>query len=505
MIRRLPILLLSVALAVPAHAGEPPAPSEANEAGKLLFAEGDFEGAHALWAEAFASARGADEQALAINLGIASFRLERWADAFYYFTFAGAAAELGQHPFKGHQKVTRALQDLRTRLSQSHGRLEVVTRPSPNAEVCVGEGSVTCRKAPAVWPLPPGLHRVRVALRGDTPLSETVDIQPGRTARLDLLLPGEPPPADCTAVIAGGHHTCLLTDEGRLRCTGDNRRGQLGADRSDWYLRRPLETVGIDHPIRDAATSGSHSCAVTATGKVFCWGEGSKGRLGDGIADRGPSWRPVPVSGLPSDAQSVTVGRDHACAVLGTDAVVCWGANDHGQLGSDTNGIPSTSALPVDGLPGGVAALAAGYGFTCALIDDGRIFCWGGAPLGPSNTPVPLAFLPDGVTGIAAGDRHLALIAERTLYTISSKEKLRRRDGERRALHVRAGGDRTCSLNEGGRIRCAQGREVVTVDPYEPGDPPAVDLAVGPTHTCVVLEDGRYRCVGEETFGQLGR
>ncbi len=488
-----------------AGAADPPDPAQANEVGKVLFAEGDFESARALWEAAFGVARGSDELALATNLGITCFRLKQWAAAFYYFSFARAHEDLGHHRIKKHKKVTQALQALRRKLAGDHGSLEIRTRPSPNAEVCVGEFEVTCRKAPADWHLTAGLHQVRVALADGVSLTETVNIRKGETTRLDLLIPGSTTAHDYRAVSAGGHHTCLISRDGDLRCTGDNRRGQLGVDRGDWYHRRPLPVESMGLPIRTVAAGYEHTCAVTDAGTVFCWGEGSKGRLGNGTVERPPSWLPVPVVGLPSDARGLAVGRDHACVVLGTGAVHCWGANDHYQIGNAGGGTASAVALPVQETEGRIIALTAGYGFTCALHDGDEIYCWGRVPSGPSHHPVALDGLPEGITAVTAGDRHLAFVAGGSLYLITSKAGLRKIPGFQGAVHIDAAGNRTCALLEDGAVRCTRGKGALAINPYRPGDPPGIDLAVGPSHLCVVLKDGRYRCTGKNKLGQLGR
>ncbi|MFH1529549.1 MAG: PEGA domain-containing protein [Pseudomonadota bacterium] len=487
------------------RADDPPDPAQTNEVGKVLFAEGDFETARTLWESAFGAARGSDELALATNLGITCFRLGSWADALYYFSFARAHEDLGHDRIKKHQKVTKALQTLRRKLAGGTGRLEIRTRPSPNAEVCVGELERTCRKAPADWHLPPGLHQIRVTLPGEASLTETVRIQKGQTTRRDLLLPEGPDPQDCTAVAAGGNHTCLLSRDGTLRCAGDNRRGQLGIDRGDWYLRRPLPVEGPGLPIRIVGAGHEHTCAITDAGTVFCWGEGSKGRLGNGALERPPSWSPIPVVGLPGDARALAVGRDHSCVALGTGAVYCWGANSNGQIGAAGDEVASAVAVPVQEPGGRAVALTAGYGFTCVLLDGGEIRCWGRSPTGNSSAPIPLKDPPTGISSIAAGDRHLAILAGTDVWVAGARSGLQKIKGITGARRIAAGGDRTCALLEDGAVRCVSGGSTQTVDIYEPGDPAGIDLSVGPNHLCVVLTDGRYRCSGQNALGQLGR
>ena len=500
---RVAALLLLLLLPRTGLAEDPPDPAQANEVGKVLFAEGDFESARVLWESAFGVARGSDELALATNLGITCFRLKRWADAFYYFSFARAHEDLGHHRIKKHKKVTQALQTLRKKLSKGHGRLVIRTRPSPNAEVCVGELEPTCRIAPLDWHLAPGLHQVQVALPGALPITETIRIRKGETTRLDLRLPGVAAHHDYRSVSAGGHHTCLISEAGDLRCFGDNRRGQLGVDRGDWYHRHPLPVGRMGIPVKAAAAGHEHTCALTDAGTVFCWGEGSKGRLGNGAVERLPSWAPIPVVGLPSGGKALAVGRDHACVALTTGAVHCWGANDHGQLGNGGAETPSPVALRVPDLEG-VIDITAGYGFTCVLQEGGAIRCWGRSPAGRSSTPTLLEDTPPEITAIAAGDRHLAMLAGVQVWIADTKapRKVSALAGARR---ITAAGDQTCALWRDGAIRCTRGAGSERMNPYRPGDPPGVDFAVASSHLCVVLEDGRYRCIGEDSLGQLGR
>merc|ERR1712061_331803 len=75
----------------------------------------------------------------------------------------------------------------------------------------------------------------------------------------------------------------------------------------------------------------------------------------------------------------------HTCALLDNGAVKCWGNNYRGELGlGDTTSRGANSGEMGDSLPEvdlgtdrTAASVVAGYGYTCALLDNGAVKCWG--------------------------------------------------------------------------------------------------------------------------------
>lgn len=202
------------------------------------------------------------------------------------------------------------------------------------------------------------------------------------------------------AVSAGAAHTCALFDDGGLRCWGDGRRGQLGI--GDGFAdtvgagvapyARAAEGPGID--MFGVVTRSVHvgvgdfGCIVDATGLTRCWGANESGQLGLGDdADLGVDVEPMQHAAiLDEQTRRIAVGEAHVCLVNDKLRVQCFGRNDSGQLGYARVDDIGDDEEPLDGvvhLDGHAAKLvAAGADFSCALLDDGSVRCWGSGAYG---------------------------------------------------------------------------------------------------------------------------
>ena len=171
---------------------------------------------------------------------------------------------------------------------------------------------------------------------------------------------------------AGLDHTCALTSSGGVKCWGWNTYGQLG-DSATTERLTPVDVSGLAG-VTSLATGRLFNCALTSGGGVKCWGYNYYGQLGDGTTTDRPT--PVDVSGLTSGVAAISVGRSHACAVTTDGGVKCWGRNLEGQLGDNTT-TDRWTPVDVSGLTSGVASVApAGY-HTCAVTTTGGAKCWG--------------------------------------------------------------------------------------------------------------------------------
>jgi alpha-tubulin suppressor-like RCC1 family protein len=205
------------------------------------------------------------------------------------------------------------------------------------------------------------------------------------------------------ALDVGFGFVLALLDDGSIRGWGANDVGQLGV--GDELTRGDDEDEmgdGLPRVLLPAGTTAKHvfaggalGCAALADGDLHCWG----------------GFVPAPHQGEPTrscatggsmpcttrlelqaagHAASVAIGGDHACMITLDGELRCWGSNYEGQLGlgsTDTRGDePGELAAQPASAPLGAGrrylVVSAGTGFSCGVIDDASVRCWGSNALG---------------------------------------------------------------------------------------------------------------------------
>jgi len=287
--------------------------------------------------------------------------------------------------------------------------------------------------------------------RGDDPAEmgdalPTVDLGPGRFA---------------TAIAAGGGHTCAVLDDGNVKCWGLNNTGQLGIGDTDARGDQPC-AMGESLPVVDLgglratsiATGGNHTCVVLEDGNVRCWGANTRGQLGVGDM-LGRGGQPGPIldnvkigSGADSPtATALASGQSFICTILVGATVSCWGENRSGQLGRGETGTSKPTPVTLKGVDTAIA-IAAGVSHTCALFDGGRVKCWGLGNFGQLGLDFERLGFDSPVNW---GDEPAETFDALPFIDLGS------RDESGTPLLVRAiaaGGDHTCAILETGRIKC---------------------------------------------------
>jgi uncharacterized repeat protein (TIGR02543 family) len=334
------------------------------------------------------------------------------------------------------------------------------------------------------------------------------------------------------AIAAGYDHTCALTSGGGVRCWGGNAGGQLG-DGTNSDRLTPVDVTGLGSGVAAIAAGYSHMCALTSGGGVKCWGDNDFGQLGDGTIS--VRLAPVYVTGLISGVTAIAAGGDHTCALTTSGGVKCWGQNNYGQVGDGTTNDRHTPVF-VTGLGNGVAAIVAETSHTCALTNGGGIKCWGNNDVGQVGdgtttnryTPMNVTGLVSGVTGITAGWSHTCALMTgggvkcwgsnaggqlgngiANTYTPSDVTGL----GGMTA--IAAGLYHMCALATGGSVKCwgynAYGAlgDGTTTKRYSPSDVTGLDggvmaIAGGGYHACALTNGGGVKCWGYNAAGQLG-
>jgi alpha-tubulin suppressor-like RCC1 family protein len=279
---------------------------------------------------------------------------------------------------------------------------------------------------------------------------------------------------------AGSTHTCFVQDDGSATCWGRNNDGQLG---DGTEISRFLP-VAIPTPAAAAIEAGVfHTCALSFEGGVSCWGRNDKGQLGDGLeipAVGTDAIRKTPGAvALPGPAIDLALGAYHTCAVLDDGNVYCWGNNENRTLGT-LLGAASSTPVKVPGLDARATSIVSGEDHLCVLLETRRVKCWGtnfASQLGDSSSAPRDTAVP--VTSIA------------------------------NVVEIAAGGHHTCALIEGGDVRCwgynpAHMPTIVWDPELVDSVKGAVHLGAGFAHDCAIMADGTVRCWGENMSGQLG-
>jgi alpha-tubulin suppressor-like RCC1 family protein len=327
---------------------------------------------------------------------------------------------------------------------------------------------------------------------------------------------------NAVAIAAGGSHTCALLDDGTVRCWGLNSSGQLGYgntnDVGDNETPDERDNTSINLGTGRKAVSITagvqHTCVVLDNGTVRCWGSGANGRLGYGntttIGDNENPGTAGPVDlGIGRNALAVAAGENFTCAQLDNRTVRCWGSGSSGQLGygntttigdNETPGSFGPVDLGVATVGRFAMAVSGGGSHTCAILDDGTVRCWGlptEGQLGYGNiTTIGDNETPGSVGSVDMGSRQTA-------------------------VSIAVGGTHTCALLDDGTVRCwgsgnkgqlgygntadiGDNEAPGEVGPVELGGRSAVAIAAGDEFTCAILDDGTVRCWGEADVGQLG-
>jgi alpha-tubulin suppressor-like RCC1 family protein len=196
-----------------------------------------------------------------------------------------------------------------------------------------------------------------------------------RTKAVKVLASAGVPLKGVTSVAAGGATACATLTSGSVRCWGSNNHGQLGRGNTA-NSSFAVQVAGINGSAAKSSkveVGSNHACAVLTTGGVRCWGLNSSGQLGDGTLTQRTSPVAVTTSATAklSGVKAVAAGGNHSCAIVGAGAaarVRCWGSDGSGQLGNTASGVQKRAVATAGTVANGASALAAGGSHTLAVV-----------------------------------------------------------------------------------------------------------------------------------------
>ena len=174
-------------------------------------------------------------------------------------------------------------------------------------------------------------------------------------------------------VSAGLEHICAVDrSDGRAYCRGGNRWAQLGDGTTT--DRSALTPVAGGRRFKQLAAGERHTCGLTTGDEIFCWGANQWGQLGFESDRFQLQLVPRKVAGT-RQYLNLTAGRFHTCAVTLASKGFCWGDGRNHQIGDGKNFLRFEPRAVAGGLT--FRRLTAGYDHTCGETTDNRVYCWG--------------------------------------------------------------------------------------------------------------------------------
>ncbi|TLX17071.1 putative Ig domain-containing protein [Rhizobium sp. MHM7A] len=270
---------------------------------------------------------------------------------------------------------------------------------------------------------------------------------------------------------------CVVTKEGAAKCYGANSYGHMGTGKIS-NLRGYWDVQGLQSGVAQIGIGGQHACAMLTTGEVKCWGANNQGQLGTGNTTT--ALTPTTVPGLESGVATLKVGRMHTCVQKVNGEVWCWGQGY-------ANGTASSTVLSPDKLSlTNTQKLVTGVGNGCAINNTGMLYCWG-----------------SGVYNKLQSDNSYSYPSPRWM-SLSGYSNSDAAIGMGHICALRRGVVSCWGLRESGQL----GNGIYSRYTYQPqvvsNITTAASITAGDDFSCALLDSGQAQCWGDNDYGQLG-
>ncbi|WP_413612953.1 RCC1 domain-containing protein [Bdellovibrio sp. HCB-110] len=329
-------------------------------------------------------------------------------------------------------------------------------------------------------------------------------------------------------------HTCVLDSANDLYCFGTNPNGELGT--GDTTSRN----VPFKHPtlsnLKKVMTMEGVTCVIESNDQVRCWGYGKNYRLG-GTVGTSTVYTPTAIHSF-TKALDIAGGLDTMCALdetsPGTREVTCWGDIDYTTTGTKTY---------ISGLPNNVTQISVGTSYRdstshgCALTESGKVYCWGShtyTKRGTSNTSLNWINANEVVVGtalavkvIASAENSCALLDNGELWCwggglpqgtnlVESAIPMKVALGES-AIDFSLTDNTGCAVTSTSKIKCwgmnifgeigngYSGNSYFAVALNPAGSTEKfIQVVNGANSTCALKENKTVVCWGANSLGQIG-
>lgn len=370
---------------------------------------------------------------------------------------------------------------------------------------------------------------------------------------------------DVKSVSGGNLFSCAHRNDNTVWCWGYNTIGYLGNNNTT-NTSHAVQVLVDDGAggqvnltdVRNLSSAPYSSCVTLNSGKAYCWGANSNGRLGTGLNANSYFAREVVKhdSSVFNNAVKIDAAFDHACIVDGDTKMWCWGSNQFGQLGSGTRSAPQNKAIAVKDPSGsgndwlGVESIITGSFTTCAIKED-LLYCWGSSNQGmivnssiQQDSIIPLSStylnnikslarsssneysyfqcaIKTDDTGECWGANPYGQLGDASTNSSARPVKIKEPNGSSNLTGITSlssGTNHACAISSN-QIYCWGGStggirgdgtnslNTSSVKVQKDGGADfsdASEIAAGSYHSCSIDTSGQLWCWGSNSFGQLG-